>query len=220
LLLGDLNLMFPRYCVRLVRLLCLAALVAAATGAHAAVVYDESVNGDLSGDRLNPTTINLLPGVNSLIATTGFSTVQDEEYFRIDLPPSGQLTNVLLQSYSGDNGLMFIGVEKGFQFSFSPDDAFAHIGDLLGWTHFGPNNGNQIGDDLLPAIGMGGGAKGFTPPLSFPPYTFWIQQYDSDTKYQLDFVVAAVPEPATWILMVLGIALLVSARQIGRTQVV
>jgi hypothetical protein len=204
--------MFAKSCFRFLSLACMAALLAASAVAHAAVVYDESINGDLSNDRMNPTPITLLPGVNSLIATTGFSTVEDEEYFRIDLPPSGQLTKILMQSFQGDNGLMFLGVESGFRFSFSPDDAFAHIGDLLGWVHFGPNNGNQIGDDLLPGIGMGSGAKGFTPPLFSPPYTFWIQQYDSDTKYQLDFVVAAVPEPATWILVASGGAVLIPTR--------
>src|SRR5580765_4231956 len=31
--------------------------------------YDESVNGDLSGDRLNPTHITLAPGANLITAT-------------------------------------------------------------------------------------------------------------------------------------------------------
>jgi hypothetical protein len=39
------------------------------SAAARATTYDESVNGDLSGDRLNPTTIALTTGSNRITAT-------------------------------------------------------------------------------------------------------------------------------------------------------
>src|SRR5258708_1515709 len=167
--------------LRIIRATCLTAMLLAAASAHAAVAYDESVSGDLSNDRLNPTVVPLQLGVNSLIATTGFTNSEDREYVRIDLPANTQLSKLLLQSYSGENGLMFIGIESGSTFTLDPENPYTNIGDLLGWAHFGPSNGNNNGDDLLPGIGMGGSAQGFTPPLKGSPYTIWLQQFDSDT---------------------------------------
>jgi hypothetical protein len=69
------------------------------------------------------------------------------------------------------------------------------------------------GDDLLPDIGKGDGAKGFTPPLTGPSYTLWMQQFDQDTTYQLDFVVNVVPEPSTWLLFAAGAASVLWCRQ-------
>jgi hypothetical protein len=206
-----------RACSNLAHYVCLLAIAALPSAARAEN-YSESVNGDLSDDWTNPTGMALDLGVNSLTATTGFTSRADEDYLQINLPANGQLSKLILQSYTGDNGLMFLGMETGTVFTFGPGDAFTHQGDLLGWVHFGPNNGYKNGDDLLPDIGKGGGAKGFTPPLHGPSYTIWFQQFDTDTTYQLDFVVTAVPEPsALQLAAVAGITLIWLASKRARS---
>jgi hypothetical protein len=170
-----------------------------AASAHAATVLDESVDGDLSGDRLAPTTINLQMGVNSVIATTGSSPSLDQEYLRINLPVGHQLDEIVLASFvEGQfDSVAFIGVQSGTTFTFDAGDAFSHVPDLLGYAHFGPGDGDDPGTNILPKIGQGAGAQGFVGSLSGPSYTFWLQQTGGTSVYQLDFVVSAVPEPAT-----------------------
>jgi hypothetical protein len=188
-----------------------------ATGAFA-VNYDEAVDGDLSGDRLSPTLVSLSPGVNSLTATTGpiddGDDPYDQEYLRIDLPAGYQLSQLLLQRFEAlTDDRAFIGVQTGTTFSFDPENAFANIGTLLGWVHFGPGSGHNDGDDILPDMGMGGGAMGFTPPLLGPSYTFWLQQTGEETTYQLDFIVTAIPEPASAALALAALAPLAARRR-------
>ena len=48
----------------------LAAMLTAAAGTQADVVWDESVNGDLSGNRFSPTPLTLAVGANTVIAST------------------------------------------------------------------------------------------------------------------------------------------------------
>jgi len=183
-------------------------LVVAATAA--ATNYDEAIHGDLSGDRLNPTQLALSAGTNSLSATSGaFGEEEieyDREYVRIDLPANHQLDSIRLQAYDSPDGTAFVGLQDGTTFSFEPDDAIMNIGNMRGYAHFGPGEGHNIGDDILPAIAAGAGAMGFTPPLTGSSYTFWLQQTGASTTYQLDFIVTNVPEPASALLMCTAIA--------------
>jgi hypothetical protein len=210
--------------VRSVSLACLIALAMSPQHAFAAT-FDESVNGDLSGNRLNPTHLTLSAGVHSVTATTGRlpseeEVIYDQEYLRIDLPAGHKLVAINMEAYDSLDGTAFIGVQSGTTFSFDPEDARDNVGSLLGWAHFGLSEDHNIGDDILPSIGAAGrGAIGFTPPLTGLSFTFWIQQTGDDTTYQLDFVVAAVPEPAALILTAAGIgtlALMRPRRKLGR----
>ena len=151
----------------------------------AAIIHDESVNGDLSGDRFNPTTHTLQSGTNSLLASTNAG---DQEYFTLIVPSGHQLNSVVLTTYDSANGTAFIGIQAGT--TFTEDPFTANPANMLGWTHFGSDMGN-VGQDILDDLGQGSGAIGFTPPLPAGPYTYWIQQFDFDpTAYQFDFVVA------------------------------
>ncbi len=183
------------------------AVVCAMAPPAAAVNHNEAVDGDLSGDRLNPTQLVLSAGTNSLTATTGvFLNEQEEEetdleYVRIDLPANHQLVSILMQGYTSFDTTAFIGVQSGTTFTFDPGDAISNVGNLDGYAHFGPGAGHDPGDDLLPDIGAGPGSIGFTPPLTGTSYTFWIQQTGALTDYQLDFIVTSIPEPASAFLM-------------------
>ena len=167
--------------------LALSLLLAPAAGA--VVLHNEAVNGDLSNNRLAPTA--LLPGVgtNSIIAT---SAGLDREYFRLTLPPGSSLTAINLVSYSTAD-VAFIAVQSGATFTEDPNAP--NVANILGYTHFGPGLGGATGD-ILDDMGTGPGAIGFVPPLPTGTYTFWAQQLQGPTTYQLDFVLTAAPVPS------------------------
>jgi len=194
--------------LRLVRLVAAAAVCLSAANAWAVVTWDETVDGDLSDDRLAPSVASLVSGTNSLSAT---SVSGDREYVTLSLASGLKLTNILLASYVGDDETGFIGVQRGTTLTEPPTGT--DVANILGYSHFGTAV-NTIGDDLLPAIGTGAGAIGFTPPLTGSNYTFWIQQTGSSpATYQLDFIVA--PEPGSIVLLSLGglVALLAARRR-------
>jgi hypothetical protein len=178
-----------------------AALSFGANSALAIVVHDETGDGDLSNDRLNPTSISLTQGTNSLIAT---SVSGDREFVHFSIPSGQRLTEIILAAYSGGLPMQrsFIAVQEGTTFTEDPDAA--DVSNILGYSHFGELDFN-VGDDILPSIGTGGGAIGFTPPLTGEDYTFWIQETGANAAtYQLDFNL--VPEPATLTILFGGVA--------------
>ncbi len=185
-------------------LIGLVAMMLPALG-HSAVVWDEAVNGDLSGDRFNPTQLTLSNGSNLLLATTGDSEL---DFYTFTLAPNQQLSQLNLRAYNRQD-VMFIGVTTGTTFGVDPNDP--NIPDLLGWMHFGPANLDQ---DLLPMMGTGEfGAQGFTPPLGPGSYSFWMNQFNEPTSYTLEFVVTPVPEPATMAVLGLGVAAFIRRRR-------
>jgi hypothetical protein len=200
------------------RLACFVCLITSSVSQSAwAVSFDEAVDGDLSGNRLSPTHLTLTAGVHSVSAVTGSIVGEevefDQEYLRIDLPAGYKLVAINMTEYDSFDGTAFIGVQAAETFSFDPEDARDNVASLLGWAHFGLNEGHDLGADILPSIGAAGrGSAGFTPPLMGPSFTFWIQQTGDPTSYQLDFVVAAVPEPAAWLSIGSALTLLAARR--------
>jgi MYXO-CTERM domain-containing protein len=180
------------------------AVAACSARVEAATVWNESLQGDLSGNRTAPSLVALLPGDNDVIATTQGG---DQEYFRITVPTSAQLTGIALRSYSAFD-LTFIGVQQGATFTVDP--SFAQPGDMYGYTHIGPGHVNS---NILDDMGQGFGAQGFTPPLPAGTYTFWVQQLSGATTYDLNFQVALVPEPAAVGLVLVCLAGLTRRRR-------
>jgi len=182
------------------------------TTAHAAVLHDESVQGDLSGDRLVPTQHTLAFGTNSVLAATGPS---DLDYLTLTVPNGLSLSQVVLSDFTGDSFVSFIGVQRGAIMSVTP--AATTAAGLLGWAHM-----SVVGSDLLGIMGASGfGAEGFVPPLPAGTYAFWIQELDAPVQYRLDFNVSAVPELSQWALMSAGFLVLavlgrVSPRMVPR----
>jgi len=174
----------------------LIALVTLASAAHSAVIWDESIDGDLTGDRFNPQDLTLSAGSNTIIGTTGFS---DRDYFHFWNPLGNMITSVILRSYVSVDDVSFLAVQEG---GFITEDPLnANVGNLLGWTFFGTP---EVGLDLLPMMGSNWGSIGFTPPLTGPNYAWWLQQTGDPTSYVLEFNV--VPEPST-LLVTAGLAL-------------
>jgi len=177
--------------------------------AHASVIWDEDLQGDISNDRFNPSVGTMTLGSNFLFAT---SKQGDREYIRIDIPDGMQLEKLMMEHYHGDDLTAFIAIQAGTTFTEPPTGT--NVANLLGYTHFGPGPGN-VGTDILDDMGTGQGAIGFVPPLNAGPYTYWIQQTGvNPAHYHFEFIVGTVPEPCTMaVLGVAGLAFLRRRRQ-------
>ncbi len=189
------------------RSLLLAYVFALSTSTWSQVIWNEDVHGDLSGDRFNPTSLNLGWGSNVVIGSMGEG---DREYVHFHLAPGMELSQLRVLAYVSTDPLAFIGVQEGTIFT-EPHEG-ANPGNLLGYTLWGPQD---IGVDILPRMGQAPSTIGFTPPLTGSDYTFWIQQTGDPTDYSLDFV--TVPEPAT-ISLGIGVAAILLRRRARQTR--
>ena len=200
------------HCVRVLPVALAAALLVSPL-AHASS-WDETTNGDLSGNRLTPSSLSLTPGDNTV---TGTVIQGDLDYLTIVVPAGFTLTQINLLSFVSVDDLAFIGMQAGSTFTQPPTGT--DVTQLLGWAHYG-----------LPApapyfatIGSGSGAIGFDAPLPAGPYTLWLQQTSAQqVAYSWDFVVGGgVPEPGSATLVGLGLAALlgrVANRLLGRAE--
>lgn len=187
---------------------CALALVPAV---HAGTVYDESISGDLSGSGLSPTAVSLTAGGNVVIGTTGRQNgVVDRDYLTFTVPAGWLLSAVtpLPGTSTVAGGLAFIGIEAGTQVT-TPVTGPATT--LLGWHHYSPA---EIGVNILPLIGAGTGAIGFSGALGAGSYAVWIQETGTGTvPYAMEFTLTAVPEPASACLMLTGALALAMRRR-------
>jgi hypothetical protein len=187
-------------CSRLVRALCCSVVLAFASHGVAAVVWDESVNGDVSNDPSAPTQMNLSVGTNSFVASMPGS---DLDFFSVHVPTGSVLSAIYNPVYDSIDQVSFIAIGPGTSIpnGVLTDDPTG----LLGYTHFGPGAFDP-GEDLLVDMSvLQFGVPGFTRPLPAGSYSFWVQQQSSvDENYQLDLVVDAVPEPASAVLLFVG----------------
>jgi hypothetical protein len=197
------------------RFVLLAALIFAfAPAANGATAWDESVNGDLSNNYLAPTPLSFVLGSNHVIGTTFRSpstNLIDYDIFTFTVAPGSVLSAVVVTSVSISSTFSFFGITNGSALAVNPDtvNSTQNATGLLGWTHY--TNGDA-GMNILPRIGTGPGATGFTPPLGAGPYSVWLQETSSlPTNYNFDFQIsaaAAIPEPEAYALLVAGLALL------------
>jgi len=174
--------------------------------ASSQVAYSETVSGDLSNNGLSPTVVSLLLGDNLVSGTTGKNAagVIDRDYFTITLAPDEALDAIVLQPGTttlGTLGFSFIGVQSGGTVTVLPTATSA--AGLLGWTHY---DQSEIGTDILDNMGVpANNSTGFTPPLGAGSYTFWVQEASTGSvNYAFDFHVAAIPEPSSWAMLLLG----------------
>jgi hypothetical protein len=173
----------------------------------AAVVYDETVSGDLSSSGLAPTLIALSEGSNQILGTQGGEAASVRDYVTFTVPEGLLLSSItVLDTSLGNRG--FLGIQAGTQLTLPPSTMTA--AGLLGWHHYTPAD---INVDILPLIGTpANGSTGFTPPLSAGNYTLWIQDSSPGLfSYGFDLELQPVPEPATWMTSLAafaGVALL------------
>lgn len=161
--------------------------------AQAATLYNETINGDISGNRASPTLRTLGLGSNDVFAT---SQGGDQEYLTLIVPNGMALRNLFLRADvpSSFDQTAFIAMASGSPFPFDPAFAGSANG-TLGWAHFSPF---MVGQDLFPTMRTSDlGSSGFGSQLPAGTYSFAIQQLGTSVTYQFDFATVAVPEPAS-----------------------
>jgi hypothetical protein len=183
--------------------ICIALLTLALLTQHAQAVVDwnEGTNGDLSDNGNAPTNLGTWgPGTHSIIASSdGLDGSADIDDFRFSIPAGSTLLSLTNSAYTGTDQTAFVGIAAGTTINH----ATAPTG-LLGYTHFGPGQGNT-GMDLFPLM---------SPPVSPQGpgnYSVWWQQAGLPATVQLDFVVT--PEPASAMTLVLLAAAFTTTRK-------
>jgi len=194
-------------------------MLSLAGGARAAVIWDEAVNGPF-GDFDHQTQLGpFAAGDNEIRGTVGQTSpgVFDRDYFSFSVPAGLGLTaiNVIDATSAGPLGISFIGIGAGTAITVGPVPTPPDASFLLGWRHYSPDD---IGSDILGEIGSPMspmGAAGFVPPLGEGDYAVWIQETAACTTciYDFDFVLAAIPEPASGAVVLTGLGLLVVLRR-------
>jgi hypothetical protein len=182
--------------------------------ATATTVWDESVNGALSGNPLAPTALTFTLGSNDVIGEAGEPTPNGplapfgQDFFTFTVPTGFELkslTAVSVDLFTPGDDFAFIGLETGPQITHdvSPPLFGGSATGLLGWRHVASSD---QGADILPAMGVAGmGATGFAGPLGAGQYSVWVED-DKPFSYDFSFKIAAVPEASTWAMMLIGFA--------------
>ena len=182
--------------------------------------YIESVDGDLSGDFQNPTSIALVPDGSTTVSGTiqgaGMGVSVDLDYFTVTVPVGQVLAalNVLPGTVGAGAIGSFIAIYPG---STAVSPVGAASTDALGYYLY---RAADIGTDILDDIGTfnfngTNPSIGFLPPLPSAGYTFWIQEgFNGTFPYNFELVLSSVPEPPTILLMGLaGLAIGLSRRR-------
>ena len=175
-----------------------AALSIAAVPAHAATVWDEAVQGDLSSDRLVPTVLTTGAGINAVLGSVGDGGGGvDRDYFSFSVPAGWQLAAMVLRPETlVSGGASFLGIQAGTQVTVTPDGFGADA--LLGYVLYDPE---QIGKNLLLEMGLPGGI------LGSGTYSVWVQELGGQSPYGVDLLVAQapIPEPGAAALLLVGL---------------
>lgn len=150
-------------------------------------VWDESVDGDLSDDGLNPSGIfNFAEGDNIIIASQQ-GNPRDVDFFAFTVPDGFELIELVVDDYESTDNVAFIGIDSGA--TTDVDFTNPSAGDLLGGTSYGTAS---IGNNILAVMGNLGGAEGFIPPLQEGTYTIWLNQTGAPSTSTLNFIVSQV----------------------------
>lgn len=159
--------------------------------AHAATVYDETANGDLSDNNLSPTSISLGVGQNLILGSTVHEPTLDRDFFTVTVGAGRTLNAVLLSSFTNTDDLSFIGYTVGGPFTA------LDLSGVEGWGLIGGPPGVSVGGDVLSFLAGG--------PVGPGTYSFWLQETSGSTTYTLDYQVSAVPLPAALPLFFSGL---------------
>ena len=179
------------------------------TVASAGIIWDEAIDGSLSTDRFSTSyTGTLAVGNNNLIGSTVSGI---NKFFSITIGANDELAAIIVDDWWSLDDLGFLGVVDNSHFSVDP--ANIDVTALLGYAHYGTLD---VGNDILTTMGMGPGSQGFSAPLGSGTYSFWVRQGGPDVaEWDLNFVVTAVPEPSTGLLLALGLIGLTARTRIG-----
>ncbi len=172
--------------------------------AHASLIFDEAVAGDLSDDNLAPSYVALGAG-STIITGTALANPFDRDIFRITVPDGQELAAIVLAAYISGDDQSFFAVAAGNTIS-----SLVSPNALLGNALIGAAPGAMQGDDILDNLGAltFPGSAGFSGALGPGDYTFWLQEVTVGIReYALDFQLrsSSVPLPSTVPLFLLGL---------------
>ncbi|MEM8734856.1 MAG: PEP-CTERM sorting domain-containing protein [Planctomycetota bacterium] len=184
-----------------------AALIFMSPQALAGIVYDESIDGDLSGAFSSPTLVDFSSGDNTIIGQAGSNgnggatNGSDGDYFTFVIEANESLDSLFVGSRVGPGTRSFIGYVAATSFGGQGS------GDIDGSHLFSDGDGNIL-DNLT----------GSNDPLGPGNYSFWVQETaNGNMDYQFTFNVSAVPEPSSALgsLMLVACGLLRRQRRVS-----
>jgi hypothetical protein len=165
--------------------------------ASGAVIWDESVNGNLSNNRMAPTSLTFKPGINTVAGslTGGFGDGKYYDYFKVAVPAGFALTGFTVNSVTSLNsGAMLMGIAGGN--TFPSDQNGNNVSAILGFAVVGPSSaGAEIFPTLATPNYQGYGNIGFTNYLGAGTYSVWIQDWDTPATYQVSLRLEAAIAP-------------------------
>jgi hypothetical protein len=170
-------------------------LLGLATSVSAAVIHDESVNGDLSSNAAAPTALAFPVGSSTILGTINGNPL-DRDYITFTIGVGQTLTSINLVSFGPDQ-LAFSAINAGAT-SFIPSGAT--IGSFLAGIHF---SAFDVGSNFLVLFVTSSVTTNSLPAPVLGPgtYCFMVQQTSAVLQsYNLEFVVTSpVPtENTTW----------------------
>ena len=170
-------------------------LVALATPASAATLWDETINGDLSSNAGAPTPVALALGGNTVVGSVGNTTASpgERDYLTFTIPPGRKMSAINLISIVPVDNLGFASLNAGAT-SFIP--SAATNASFLAGIHV---SGVDVGTNLLVAFDQLSVTTNSLPAAELPAgtYSFLIQQTNQITQtYAVEFVVSEVGVPS------------------------
>lgn len=172
------------------------AMLVASTAA--ASVYNESIDGDLSGDRFNPTMISVDNGLNTVTMQVVDSALPggDRDYFTFSIGAGQSIDSIVVTDAfnpaGGFDSTAFVGLAFDSIFDFDPD-AFTGPG-LEGFVL---TDMSVVGTESIGAL------TGGLTSLGAGDYSFWVQQTGEDIT-ELSLAINVVPSPSAMGVLALG----------------
>jgi hypothetical protein len=165
--------------------------------AASASVYNESIDGDLSGDRFNPTMISIDNGLNTVtMQVVDSASGGDRDYFTFSIGAGQSIDSIVVtDSFNptvGFDSAGFVGLAFDNFFDFDPD---TFVGP--GLQGFVITDMSVIGTESISAL------SGGLTSLGAGDYSFWVQQTGPDLT-EISLAINVVPSPSAMGLLAMG----------------
>ena len=180
----------------------------------AAVLYDESIAGDISNDHTDPLPLSLGLGENIISGT--LTSGSDRDLFTLTVPTGLSITDLRVLAFSGGGNASFLFAVPGARLRDSPDAYIALQNDLIGLLQLQrlaqlAVSPGTVGETTLLETFLTGQPFNGVNELGEGDYAFWFNETGPDSAYSLAFTV--VPEPSTAVLLLSATTLIIRRRR-------
>jgi hypothetical protein len=177
--------------------------------------YIETLQGELSDDRLNPSFLALtygavgangLAGNNIVSGTVGRSAITgviDRDYLHIVVPAGFVLSELRVGNQTNVGGTAsFIGIATGSVMPVLP--TASNAAGLLGYKLY---NAADLTQNILDDMAVSdNGPSGFASVLGAGDYTLWVQELATGNfNYRFNLIIAQVPETESYAILLAGL---------------